>query len=265
MIEIETGAADAFAPMVLYRNRLAEGALSATNTETGYFVENVMGPQTFDYWKASALPAEFSVTLAAAAEFDCFALVAHNLGTVAASVSVYYSATDVSAWVEIGTYTFADDQAAAVIFPAVTGQRFRLVFNSADAMPFVGVCFAGKRLVFPGAVLPPYVTAPNAARVDGFPSVSLGGQFLGSYTLRQGAELSAQFSPMPRAWIEGDFAAFRAAYDGSQPFFWAASPATFADDLAYCWRPDGGRELRPAFSEGALYASIAMELAAYAA
>jgi len=265
MIYLQSGVADPFSPMVLFQNLFAQGTLTATSTAAGSFVENLLGPQTFDFWKPAALPAEFSVTLAAPAACDCIALDAHNLGTAGASVSLYYSVTDTSAWVLITTIAPTDDRAAAVIFPSVTGRRFRVVINSASGTPFIGIAMAGLRLSFPGEILAPYVPAQHAVRVEPYPSLSMGGQFQGSRVKWKGAQISVQFSPLARAWVDANMRAFQAHYDAVKPFFWASCPGKYPQDIAYVWRAEGVEELRPAYDAGGLHGMVMMELAAYGA
>lgn len=265
MIYILPGATDTLAPFALFDNKFSEGALTAYNTPAESAAENMLGPQTYDYWRSSVVPAVATVVLAAPAPSDCFAFAAHDLGSKNAQVNIYYSPTDVAGWYEITTIYPVDDKPFAVLFPSITAQRWRVRIGTADAPPSIGICYVGKRLVFPADVAPPYVTAPHAARVENFPSLSAGGQLLGVRQKRKAGEMSVNFSPIARAFIEGDMAMFRARYDDGLPFFWAASPGKYPDDLSFAWRPDGGGELRPAYDAGGRNAQISMSLQTYGA
>lgn len=261
MIHVTGTPADLDRPAVLWHNLLADGTLTASGSAAGTFPANALGPQTYDGWAGDALPAWLAVELAAAAEADCCAIVAHNLGTMGATVIV--EVWTGSAWAAVATATPAGDDPLMLIWPVTSAARWRLRVTGA-AVPWLGVVILGRRLIIPATIAPPYVPADLARRVDLEPQVSLGGHYVGATAWRQALELEAQFTPLPRSFVHGaDMMAFADHYDHGGTFFWAGGAAVMPRDLAYCWRR--GDELRPANSPGDYWAAVTLRMAGYGA
>lgn len=250
------GGADNDRPCVLFDSVLARGTVTAS-TGTG---ANFAGPQTFDLWQPTALPADLTLTQAVAESADMFAIGAHNLKTKAASFSLQYSTTAGGAFVTVATVTPIDDDPLALIFSPVTAMRWRVTVTG-SAVPALGAAMIGRRLVIPSYVVDGYIPFARARRVDVLAGETLGGQMLAARYRRGGGDLSIAFNPVPRAWVDGSVGAFATAHDQGMPFFFASSPALAADDLGYCRRR--GDELRPSYKAGARWADLALEVSSY--
>lgn len=87
-MRIEPGAISPSDSMVSFRNVLSEGTLSWSSQTPDGFAANALGPQTYDAWVPSSLPANIGVTLPSPQECECAAIVAHNLGTSNATARV---------------------------------------------------------------------------------------------------------------------------------------------------------------------------------
>jgi hypothetical protein len=250
------GGADTDRPCVLFDSVLARGSIAASSG-TG---ANFAGPQTFDLWQPSALPADLTLTGAVAETVDMFAIGSHNLKTRAAGLSVSYSTTLAGAWVTLATVTPVDDDPLALIFAPVTAMRWRVTVTGA-ALPALGAAMIGRRLVIPSYVADGYIPFARARRVDVLSGETLGGQMLSARFRRGGGDLSIKFNPVPRAWVDQSVGAFATAYDRGGAFFVASSPALAPDDMGYCRRR--GDELRPSYKAGARWADLALEVASY--
>lgn len=264
MISLLAGATQAESPAVLFDNAFARGTLAASSAAADGAAANIVGPATFDYWKPAALPADLTLTLAAAETFDALALVAHDLGSKGATLVVKYSATAVSAFVTLATITPGDDTPLAMIFGAVSAQRWRLELTGA-AVPAIGVAMVGQRLVIPANIAAPYTPTHFAARVELLTGASLGGQLFDSRIKRRGVQNSIRFNPVLRSWMGASLPAFARHYDSGLPFLWVASPAYDLSDVGYLRRAEGAGELRPAIASGGLWADLALEVDGYAA
>jgi hypothetical protein len=80
-------------PIILYDNRFEDGALSATNTATGYDVNNIKDLRTYTYWKANAAGTLY-ITEAPLAE-DAVTLANMRLSLVDGKAFVDFSTADV--------------------------------------------------------------------------------------------------------------------------------------------------------------------------
>lgn len=264
MITLAGGALQTDLSSVLYSNAFGRGTLAASSAAADGAAANIVGPATWDYWKPVTVPADITVTLAAAETCDMLAIAAHDLGSKGATLVLKYSVSAVSAYITLATVTPADDDALAVIFAPVSGMRWRLEITGAS-VPSIGVAMIGARLVIPGAVQSPYVPMNFARRVELMGGASLGGQLFDSRVKRLGLQNSMRFAPVLRSFVDASLAPFVVAYDAGLPFFWSVAPSYFANDLAYVRRAEGAGELRPAVSDGGAWCDLAFEVEGYGA
>ncbi len=262
MIYLASGATDSDKPAVLWSNALARASLAASSTAAGSAAANVLGPQTFDWWKPSAMPATLTATFGAAETCDALAVAAHTLGSSGATI--YAERWTGSAWAVAASAAPTDDSALMLIWPYASSTQWRVRLTGATA-PALGLVFLGSRLIFPAEILAPYTPADMAQRVELMAARSLTGHYLGASVFRRGLEQDVSFSPVPRAFVDGDLAGFRAHYDQGGTFFFAGGAAAMPRDLAYCWRGEGAGELRPSYAGGAAWAELKMGLAGYGA
>lgn len=257
MIHINPDATSIAEASVLYRNVLAEGALSASSETADGFAANALGPQTFDFWTPTSVPATLAVTLDAPVACDACAIIAHTLGSAGATIEVQHH--DGSGWVTAQSVTPDDDRDLLLLFGEATSTQWRIRIT--DAVASVGVVMIGPRLLIPFGVVPDYTPINLARSVQLGPHITRGGQFLGNRVLRMGAGTSIQLAPQERWWIEQDAKPFIAHYNSGKPFIWAGCPELLPEDMAYCWR--AGETLAASYGAGAVYGSMSMEIAAY--
>lgn len=259
MIYLSPGATDTGLPAALWQNVLAQGALTASSETADGFAANAIGPQTYDYWTPSAVPAWLAVTLAASTACDCAAIVAHDLGSKGATVKVQRWTG--SAWADASSaVTPTDDSTILIIFPEASATQWRLYITGAVAS--IGVAMIGKRLIFPRGVQPTYTPLHLAKDIELLGGTTMNGQFIGNRVIRRGKGTSIPLAPLPRAWVEATARGFIDHYDDGQPFVWASIPVLFPEDVGYCWRSGG--TLSPAFDDGAFNALLSLEVSAHA-
>ncbi len=252
--------------MALYRNLLNEVALVTGTPDPAHPVENIRGPQTYDYATGSANDWYLFGSFPALQTVDCVAFAAHNMGAGGCTLGIYTRVTAGS-----GAYTTAflgvipNDDATIIVLPPVELRDFLFVFTNATGIARIGVAFMGARMVFPGFIQPPYVPMNAADTVTIDPAISLGGHYLGGSVQRRGRQQNVTFSPMPRAFVDGDLRPFARHFNDGNPFFWAGSPAYMPDDAGYVWRGQAGGELRPSLLGGGLYADLTMGVDGYGA
>lgn len=256
MIHINPDATAIAEALVLYRNVLAEGTLSASSEAPDGFAANALGPQTFDSWTSISVPATLAVTLDVPVACDACAIIAHTLGSAGATVEVQYH--DGSDWVTVQSVTPTDDRDLLLIFGEVSSTQWRIRITGAVAS--IGVAMIGPRLLIPFGVVPDYTPINLALSIELGPHITRGGQFLGNRVQRVGASTRIQLAPQERWWIEQDAKPFIAHYNSGKPFIWASCPDLLQEDMAYCWR--SGDTLAVSYGAGAVYGSMSMEVAA---
>lgn len=271
MILFHGGMTPSASPFVLFNNLFASPGVTftASSTAAGFDPSSVAAENTYQEWKAGAVAASLTVDLGSAKSFDTVALASNNFGTVGAKVQAQYSLDGVTYTTLATSATLVRNWPLAVLTASPLSARYiRFNFDQTplpSAPVVVGVAAAGLRLDFPAWLAPDFTRPADALVVEGQPSRSLEGHYLGAIIRRKAGRLSPRFSPMPRAWADANLAAFRAHHDDMRPFFFAPGPAAFADDLVYGWRGDGAGELRPVILSGGRTVSFSMELDFHAA
>lgn len=266
MFVLNSGATFTDSPFVLFGNVLDEATFSGGTPAAGSEWENMLGPQTFDFYMPVSMNAVPGAVVPGPRDFDCMILADHNFGTIGLTqVYAQWRLDAADTWKTVFNIlapNITDDDICA-IFPMVSGAEYRFAVVG-PAAPRVGLWYVGKRLIFPGVLIEPYTPARLARRVETLPAVSAGNHYLGASAYRRASDRDAIFSPLPRAWVEADLLEFADHYNAGRPFFFGGSPLNLPADLSYSWRPENGPELRPALMAGG-YASLQMGVAAYVA
>jgi hypothetical protein len=120
----------------------------------------------------------------------------------------------------------------------------------------------GEKLAFEYGV-EDMVSFRHGQKIEVMGGNSIGGQFLGQKIRRKGGNTSLSFPWLSSDWVDDEMAAFEAHYNEGKPFAMALRPDYNAKELAYCWRPDGGSELRPQYQQNGRSASMNMQVDYY--
>lgn len=243
----------------LFRNVLAEGTLAWSSQSADGFAANALGPQTYDFWTPTALPATLSVTLGAAVECDACAIIGHTLFTAGATVAVEW--WNGSAWITAHSVTPTDDRDLMLIFGAQSSAQWRIRVTGAAVMPSISVAMIGPRFIIPDGVAADYVPLNLALDIDLAPSITVKGQYVGTFVKRTGGATSISLAQQRREWIEDEARPFIAHYNEGAPFVWSSCPDLLPDDMAYCWRSGG--VLRASYGAGARWGQMGLEVSAY--
>lgn len=258
MIYLDYTATDVNDSAVLYRNVLGEGTLAWSSQTVDGSAANALGPQTYDYWTPAVMPATLSVTLAAPVECDTAAILGHTLGT--AGAAVYIEWYDGTAWVAAFSIVPTNDRDIVVLFGGQLSAQWRLRITGATA-PSIGIVMIGPRLLVPGGVVDGYIPTNLSKTVELSPSITIQGQYVGTFVQRLGTTTSITLTQQRRDWIEGDARPFIDHFNQGSPFVWMGCPALLPDDMAYCWR--SGQTLTASYGPGAVWGEMSMEVQGY--
>lgn len=259
-IKIEYNAPSPKKPMVLYDSVFARGTLTASSEAVGGDVANALDEQTSDYWTATTDSSNMTVELPVAERVDCLAIAAHNMATEGATVAVQRSENGTS-WTTVSTVTPTTDDVVLVLFKPVVALWWRIVVTGGACN--LGIVRLGSRLVFPSGINTGYTPINLARRIEVQGGITVGGQFSGQRIIRRGANTTVSVAPMDRSFVDNDMAAFHLHYDEARSFFWAGGPSIMPNDVAYCWRPATGGEIRPMYVESGELAEFSMNIEAF--
>lgn len=227
---------DTRAPRIGWHTLVAEGNVSASESESGYPVRNVAIPITGSdlYWRGGVssqqiIEADFSV----AAPINYIAIARHNLGDITAEMTVEYD--DGTNWVAVDNpITPNTNHAIIAEFEEVLTRGLRLRLENCNAPPEISVWYAGEilrveRPIYVGHTPFPFAKVPSVS--TGF---SENGEFLGRIKRREMYEESMSFSNITPNWMRSHAKPF---FDASEtrPFFIAWRPSEYPAEVGYVW------------------------------
>lgn len=233
-------------PFVAWNNLGAGATLSGTTPISGGELANAVTGSTYDKWRAQengSGGAVLQFDFGTAMEIRFASLVAHNVGTLGASVSVQRS-PDASTWTTPIAAISPDDDAPLVwrLSSGVSARYWRFLFSGIpeDQIIAVGVAFLGLDLVVPRRFYQGFAPVITPTEVQLQSNVSQGNELLGSSVVSRGSRLSATIDHIPAEFIRGDdWLSFQRSFNDGKGFLFGWRPQKYPQDVHYCWR-DGG-------------------------
>jgi hypothetical protein len=190
-------------------------------------------PDTATYWLPSALPATWQVDLGAQYDIDYVGLI-HTLGTSRCAAKPETS-PDASSWNSLGEETMPSDNNPLVFLSAIRSARYlRLTFAGTTA-PRIAVVYVGLSLAMEMQIVDPFSPISMSRETIKKTSLSRGGQFLGQGVRSNGVTGSPSFKYLTTAWVRSTFIPFCNSAAQGLPYFWAWNPASYPQDVGYCW------------------------------
>ena len=220
-------------PIILYDNRLTDGTLVATDTETGYDVLNLIDLRPYTFWKAASHGTKYiTVDCGAAKSADCLAIIGHNLYTAGATVSIE-SSPDNSSWtVRLAGFTPTSDKAVLKTFTSASAQYWRIKIVTAAVAAYMAVALLGVKIQFEYPPETPYTPYAETAAAD--VERSKNGHILGVSTYNPVLNLQAQFGLVSRTWLDAYYIPFWQNHARLfKPFFFVWDLDTYSADVFF--------------------------------
>lgn len=234
---------------ILWENRARFDVVDASNvtvsSETDAGPRDApLRPDTAEYWLAASLPATWLVDLGRAYPIDCVGLV-HTLGTSRVAVHPETS-PDSSVWTEIDNDMMPANDAPLMLLGTTRNARYlRLTFtgSSGSVPPAIASVYVGQALAMEKALSGGYPPIDTSRETVLKRALSRGGQFLGQGFQRHGVVGNVSYKHLTRAWVRSSFDPFVKSARNF-PYFFAANPENFAEEVAYVW---AGEDIRPMY------------------
>lgn len=230
-------------PVIGYSTIVTPTNVSASLESAGFPASALGNPLTYDRFRApvtgdSQGNVYVFVDAGAAVPVDYFGIAAHNLGTLAATVTLYGAneAGLATTLTQFGTASPSNDAPLMVLEASLT-RRYWVLEIDAGAVTNteevdIGVLFIGARLTFERCVRGQYRPLPYSRTTGYNVARSMNGQFLGRTIQRKGFKSSVSFSLMSAAWVRATFQPFVKAARTSAYFF-AWKPDTYPNEIGY--------------------------------
>lgn len=247
-------------PIILYLNLLTGATLTATGTESGYDVENILDQKTFTFWKAAAhgtnnLTADFGSAVAA----DTIGICGHNLYTVGATIYVEYS-TDNSNWSEAAHVTPANNKALMLTFTAATKRYWRLRIVNSSGAPMIAVFYLGSKVAFEYPANTPQNIVDEG--INAVEEMSKGGNFLGAVVNYKEGVLERTWIDFTRSWLVSYMDPFWDNHASQKKNFFYADDLSYASNICFYGRVPNDYRYTPAVERLDVIASFSLRMIA---
>lgn len=213
-------------PRICFDKHAATG--TATSTASGYDPNWVTDGETWSVWRAGSTSSTLTISFGFQAT-SYAALAAHNLGSIGATVTCLVGG------VTVGSISPSDDSAIVFLFSALSASSVQFVISGGVAE--VAVAQAGEALEMPRLSVYTGLPISESKQVRYRHQQSITGDVLGRAV--EGADLrfdlTVQNLPETFRAAVGDvtWRGFLNHVDNTGPFFIAAKPSSYPDDVAY--------------------------------
>lgn len=257
-------------PIILYDSILTRGALTVTSEADNYPIENVIDYRSFTKWKATSNATQtIEVNLtpqllslegsgagdlllegsgagnillegeAAGAEAcTAIGICNHNLGSIGATVKVYY---DNSGWQLVETINPTTDKTILEYWATQSSLKWKIEISGATEAPYIGTIFLGTYLLMPDPPDAPYVPVNEGMKIS--TEISEAGHLLGAVIEHYPIDINPRWSRTPnftRTFYTTYFLPFWENHAKlMRPFFYAWDKVNRADDVYYVYLDPG--------------------------
>ena len=240
-------------PIILSAN-LLEGysTLTATDTDDGYDVLNVIDRRPYTWWQAGNVTTRTKyITFdsgVGAPSADTIGIRGHNLYTAGASLAVEYSTDGVSWSTALAGFAVASDKAVLKTFTSASKRYWRIkVYREGSdftVQPKIAVLILGVRMEFPTPPEAQYT--PNPEEVIATSNRGRTGHLLGSTLAFVNNRITAQFKQLTTTWVSATYYPWFVVYGrGMLPFFYAWNLTAEAASVHYVKLVDNPRFADP--------------------
>lgn len=242
------------------------GTVTATNAAAGFPAADALDPRTFNAWKPSAFPASWTLTFPSARVVSYVAVGAHTIGTSGANVQIEVP-DGLGGWNLVAGTSDVPGDDGALMFLLSPASRTAIRVTVSDlggaSLPELGNIRVGPVMEWPQRAQFTGTPITEARQIEYEFNQSQTGEWLGQTVKRRGLAFDASISHLSEAWTASTYAPFRAYADTGNPFFYAARPVKYPDEVAYCMA-DGLIQSERATPNKAISRAVTMRLRGYA-
>ena len=192
-------------------------------------------------WRATVTPeVNITASLLVTENANSYAIFKHNLGDLAATIKLQYSA-DGAVWTDFpaSTKNVADNKAIFFVSDTpVSAAWWRLNITNipAAATVIIGQTFISNSLRMYSPPEPGFTPPDLALNNEYISSRADGGDFLGRTLIRRGSKMSFNNSIVPKIWIRDNWQDVMVAIEKT-PFYYGWDTSNYPAEVAYCYVP----------------------------
>lgn len=220
------------ASIIAYHNLLETGTITVTSEAAGFPKENAYDNNTFDYWKIVDLPGWIRADMTSPVPCDYFAVAAHTLSTVSATISFQWSDDNASWFEAFAAITPSNNSPIFKSFSSLTKRYWRVVIS--NGAPLIGFLSFGVRLDLTTGMAFGFDLITESRKAKLINNVSENGEFLGRSVISQGGEGKIQLRNLSQSWVRANWPALANAIQ-TKPFIFQWDNTNYESETVLCW------------------------------
>ena len=206
--------------------------VSASSAQEGFPASAAANELTYEFWRPTALPAQWSVDAGRDVAVDYCGIASHTLRGL--SIQVQYLGAE--GWTTVGERTPADNRPIMILFDRVEAQEWRINIIGSGSAPSVGTVFFGQALQMQRGLYGGHSPITLSRQTTREPNRSERGQWVGMSLVRGGTRADFSWRHLTADWYRQNFDPFvEYATQSSGTFFIAWRPQQFPQEVGYCW------------------------------
>ena len=238
-------------PIIYWRNVVTAGIVSSDTQDPSFPISNVANSSLALLWKQDitdsplALPDFITIDTTGLGPINYIAIAGHNFSVADVTVALMGSSgaglgsplhQDSPPEGEFVTgFRPTDNGPIIFMFWEVENAVFRIMINNIGTTPAeVAVIYAGQYTVLEEGIQADHTPLPLGKVNDFVLGQSENGSFLGRIEIGSWAESPATISNLSKDWIRNELLDFL-DFAAEEPFFWAWSPFTYPDEVAFAF------------------------------
>ena len=233
-------------PVIGWHNVITSANIEATTEDPDFPVTNLGNPATNQVWlgDVSIYDEYLTVTLGAPVNMDYIAIAAHNLGTAGSAVGAeFFSGT----WqVLVSQEIPANDNPLILRFTKQSISQFRLRIEQGTEPPQIAVLYAGALLYLPRRIYVGHTPITYGRSVEATNGRAEQGNYLGRIITSERRDTAFTMSNIFPDFYRTYMDPFVNAAIRDTPFFFAWRPATYPNEVGYCWVTNNPQPVKPA-------------------
>lgn len=216
-----------------YKTIATRDNVTASSAAPGFPATSAVNPLTYAKWKASSLPATWSIDAGALVDVDYIGIAAHTLAENRATCSIEYS-VDSATWVTLAEVSPGTGAPIVILATATISARYwRLNIDGPGDAPSMGVIFIGEALAMMRPMYGGHTPLKFGLKVAKTQNVSESGETLGVTIKRQGNATSYDWQNLTAAWVREILHDFYLHATKGGYFFISWRPNLYPDEVGY--------------------------------
>lgn len=209
-------------PFILRYNNFLFGNITATDTASGYDINNIRDWRDYTYWVAASHGTKY-ITLDGSGNYkgNTLGIAGHNLGTAAAKVTIDYYKESTGTWeTALSEFDVTSDKPLVKTFTEQEAYDWRIKIVTASIAPRIGVLMLSQRTEFPSAPEAPLVNKSLTPLSEAYESES--GYLLGIDHKYTKLEINHTYKLLTATFVDSTFLPMWEAHlKLGYPFFYA--------------------------------------------